>query len=139
MREKQHLAEGVELELGNEVESNTMGYRTWMTSTARQDDIIHGDSRTAKAGALPSVRMDMPNVRECYHSMLNTKKSREGSQLHWDTVFTLGAVLDLSTHLYNYPTPLAPELARFVVADKDLYIPRDHISSVRHTWPGKEC
>jgi hypothetical protein len=22
------------------------------------------------------------------------------------------------------------------VAEKDLYIPRDHISSVQHTWPG---
>ena len=97
----------------------------WMSSS-------HGDStRVGEEETKSAVE-----AVGCHHSWINTKRSREGSQLHWDTVRTLGAVLDLSTHLHNYPTPLAPPLARFVVAKQDLYIPRDRITSVQHTWPG---
>ena len=66
----------------------------------------------------------------------NSKKAREGSQVHWDTVDALRAVLDLSTHLHNYPIPLDTSLARFVVARDDLYIPRQHVTPVQDTWPG---
>ena len=79
----------------------------------------------------------MANLKDCYHSWVSTKKSREGSHLHWETVSTLKAVLDLSTHLYNYPTPLASNLAQFVVAKDDLYIPRQNIASVQEIWPGR--
>ena len=77
------------------------------------------------------------DVRDCHHSLISTKKAREGSQLHWETVSTLKAVLDLSTHLCNYPVPLATELAKFVVAKKDLYVPRCAITSVEKMWPGE--
>ncbi len=70
-----------------------------------------------------------------HHSWLSTKRGRE-SALHKETVATLGAVLDLSTHLHNYPLPRNPSLARFVAAADDLYIPRENIASMEDTWPG---
>lgn len=72
-----------------------------------------------------------------HHSWLSTKRSREKFPLHQEAVSTLGALMDLSTHLYNYPVPVDTSLARFVVAEQDLYIPRQHIASVQDTWPGK--
>ena len=73
----------------------------------------------------------------CHHSWMSTKRSREKSSLHQETVLTLEALLDLSTHLQNYPVPVDPSLAQFVVAQQDLYIPRQHIAHVQDTWPGK--
>lgn len=73
----------------------------------------------------------------CYHSWLSTKRSRESTAIHNETVSTLEAVLDLSTHLQNYPVPCDTSLAKFVVAEQDLYIPRQHIATMPATWPGK--
>ncbi len=74
---------------------------------------------------------------DCCHSLISTKKSRESSPVHWDTVSTLRAVLDLSTHLYNYPVPLNTNLAEFVVGNNDLYIPQQHVASMQNIWPGR--
>ena len=104
--------------------------KVWM-STASE-----GLESETQRSVLPQVEREAA-VSKCYHSwVVNTKRAREGSRLHWETVSTLRAVLDTSTHLTHYPTPLHPSLARFVVAKRDLYIPRQSISSVEETWPG---
>ena len=78
-----------------------------------------------------------PEVSPSYHSLISTKRTRESSSIHHETVTTLAAVLDLATHLHNYPLPSNPALAKFVVAKDDLYIPRQHITSMPDTWPGE--
>ena len=138
LREKQHRVAGVEL--GDGLESHSaLGYRAWMTDTGVEggQEGMHQDGGFRTDRGVRTRRDVVSNMRDCYHGWLNTKTSREGSQLHWDTVSTLGAVLDLSTHLNNYPTPIAPGLARFVTAKQDLYIPRDRIISVEQAWPGR--
>ena len=55
-----------------------------------------------------------------------------------NTLLTMEAILDYSTHLRYFPVPLAPSLATFLVAKDDLYIPRDNVTDVRALWPG-EC
>lgn len=105
----------------------SMENRVWISGTS-----MGPDSEDQGRGN----EVELVTVRTCHHSWLNTKKSREGSHLHWETVSTLGAVIDLSTHLSNYPTPLATPLTRFVVAEEDLYIPRQHISPAQDVWPG---
>lgn len=145
LREKQHQVGGVELRGGVESHS-VVGYQTWMTSSGvgsqditHQDRIarMHHQDSTHQQDRGVRTRRDISNMRDWFQSWLNTKRSHERSQLHWDTVSTLGAVLDLSTHLHNYPTPIAPELARFVAAKQDRYIPRDRIINVQQAWPGK--
>lgn len=54
-----------------------------------------------------------------------------------ETVDVARSVLDFATHLRNYPTPLAPELATFVVAKEDLYVPRHCVQDIRSLWAGK--
>lgn len=53
-----------------------------------------------------------------------------------DTLLTMEAVLDYSTHLRYFPVPMAPNLATFLVAKDDLYIPRDSVADVWALWPG---
>lgn len=55
-----------------------------------------------------------------------------------ETVQMMQYVLDYSTHFNNYPRPVAPELATFLTAKEDLYIPRDNVADVRDLWPGKK-
>ena len=74
---------------------------------------------------------------DCNHSWLSTKRPREKCTLHQEAAATLAAVMDLSTHLHNYSQPVDVSLARFVVAEQDLYIPRQHVANVQDTWPGK--
>lgn len=58
------------------------------------------------------------------------------SKLRLETVATLKSILDFSTHLSNYPVPLAPELAVFLAAKGDCYVPRQNVTDVRTIWPG---
>ncbi len=79
-----------------------------------------------------------------HHSTISVKiktkgigrKKRKFFPRH-ETVDIMRSVLDFATHLRNYPVPLAPELAVFVAAKEDLYIPRQHVQDVRSIWPGK--
>lgn len=80
--------------------------------------------------------VDGQERRDHYYSWVDTKRGREKSQLHWETMSTLRAVLDLSTHLSNYPVPLDTGLAHYVVAKDDLYVPRQHIANMKEVWPG---
>ena len=66
------------------------------------------------------------------------RKKRKEKSLHEDTVSMLQAVLDTATHLSTFSRPLAPELAVFLAAKEDLYIPRQNITDVRSSWPGRE-
>lgn len=98
-----------------------------------------GDSCTSvmQESTLSNPQRLASDTRNCYRSwVVNTKKCRESNPWHWETVSMLKAVLDMSTHLCNYPVPLDTRLARFVVAKGDLYIPRHDIASVQTTWPG---
>ncbi len=58
------------------------------------------------------------------------------SEAHKETVSLMLAVLNSSTHFSNFAQPVEPELASFVAAKDDLYIPRHNVSDVRTLWPG---
>lgn len=108
----------------------SMGNSMWMSSTSERCS-----SPMQEESSLPDPQRE--ETRDCHRSWLvNTKKARESNPWHWETVSTLQAVLDMSTHLSNYPVPLDTSLSRFVVAKKDLYIPRHSITSVQSAWPG---
>lgn len=105
--------------------------RVWISSTSASCSSAGQDSMLGGGGGVESA------LRDTHRSwVVNTKRSRESKPWHWETVSTLRAVLDMSTHLCNYPLPLDTALARFVVARQDLYIPRDSIASVLTAWPG---
>ena len=53
-----------------------------------------------------------------------------------ETLAMMQSVLNSSTHLKNFPVPLSPELAEFVAARQDAYIPRHSVTDVRVLWPG---
>lgn len=65
-----------------------------------------------------------------------TSRSKQ-SLLHWEAVEVMRCVLDVGTHLGHFPTPLSPEMAIFIAAKNDLYVPRKNITDVRSTWPGQ--
>ena len=46
-------------------------------------------------------------------------------------------VLDYMTHINSYPRPISPELAVFIVAEDDMYVPRGGLTDVRELWPGR--
>ena len=46
-------------------------------------------------------------------------------------------LMDDASHIRKFPVPLAPDLAIFLAAKEDSYIPRDNIADVRHFWPGE--
>ena len=46
-------------------------------------------------------------------------------------------ILDFATHLGMFPPPLAPNLATFVAAKDDLYVPRQNVTDVRSIWSGE--
>ena len=102
----------------------------WMSSSTSENH-----STSAQNITLPRINSDLKHTYRSW--LVNTKKARENSAWHWETVSTLKAVLDLSTHLCNYPLPLQTNLASFVVAKRDLYIPRHNITNIETVWPGK--
>lgn len=53
-----------------------------------------------------------------------------------ELVETMRMVLDSWTHHQNFPLPLAPNLAHFVAAREDAYIPRRQLTDVRCLWQG---
>ena len=65
-----------------------------------------------------------------------TSKSKK-SLLYWETVEVMRCVLDVGTHLGHFPAPLSPEMAIFIAAKDDLYVPRKNITDVRSVWPGQ--
>lgn len=76
--------------------------------------------------------LKLPNVK------LKDDKKEKNFLPKAETVQMMQYVLDYSTHFNNYPRPVAPELATFLTAKEDLYIPRDNVADVRDLWPGKE-
>ena len=66
----------------------------------------------------------------------NQTNRKETFQPKGETVQMLSWMLDYTTHLHSYPCPISPELASFVVAKDDLYVPRRGVTDVRDLWPG---
>lgn len=58
------------------------------------------------------------------------------SEAHRETVSLMQAVLNAATHFNSFPQPDSPELAQFIAAKDDLYIPRHNVLDVRELWPG---
>ncbi len=58
------------------------------------------------------------------------------SEAHRETVSLMQAVLNSATHFSNFSPPVAPELALFIAAKDDLYIPRHNVTDVQSLWPG---
>ena len=58
------------------------------------------------------------------------------SEAHRETISLMQAVLNSATHFSNFSPPVAPELALFIVAKDDLYIPRHNVTDVQSLWPG---
>lgn len=65
-----------------------------------------------------------------------SKHKRNQFKSHPETVATMNSILDFATHLNNFPTPLAPDLAVFLAAKNDCYVPRQNVTDVRSIWPG---
>lgn len=125
MREKNNCTQKTTPQVWEGLEDSAMASNMWMTSSDNERQETSKCDRTLQH-RVPAIT----------YSWLNTKATRESCPHHWKTVDTLRAVLDFSTHLYNYPVPLDTQLARFLVAKQDLYIPRHHISDVQSMWPG---
>ena len=53
-----------------------------------------------------------------------------------ETVNMMRWMFDYATHLQSYPCPIAPELAIFLTAKWDMYIPRHNVTDIRDLWPG---
>lgn len=53
-----------------------------------------------------------------------------------EAVRMMQQILDASTHLKNFPTPSSTELAVFLAAKEDHYVPRANITDVRQLWQG---
>ena len=54
-----------------------------------------------------------------------------------EAVRMMQQVLDGSTHLKNFPVPSSTELAVFLAAKEDHYVPRANIADVRQLWQGE--
>ena len=72
-------------------------------------------------------------------SVRNTWKSvrRKDGLPRPELLDAMRMVLDSFTNHWSFPVPLCPELAQFVTAKEDAYIPRGHIVDVRTLWPGR--
>lgn len=69
-------------------------------------------------------------------SALKKIKTREDLSTKTETVDFMNFVMDEATHLKNFPLPVDPSLAQFVVAKHDGYVPRDNVMSPCDIWPG---
>lgn len=69
-------------------------------------------------------------------SVLKKIKTRKDFSTKPETVDFMNFVMDEATHLQNFPPPVDPSLARFVVAKHDAYVPRDNVMSPCGIWPG---
>lgn len=90
----------------------------------------HSDGRGVKS-ATPSEK-DGGKV----HKRAISKHKWKQFKSHPETVATMNSILDFATHLSNFPTPLAPDLAVFLAAKNDCYVPRQNVTDVRSIWPG---
>ena len=75
------------------------------------------------------------DCREEHHIGTKSHKWKQ-LKLRPETVATMNSILDFATHLSNFPVPLAPDLAVFLAAKGDCYIPRQNVTDVRSIWPG---
>ena len=71
-------------------------------------------------------------------SLLKREEKEKLSVTSEESIAMMRCLMDDSSHLRKYPTPLAPELALFLAAKEDMYIPRENIADVRHLWPGEK-
>ena len=69
------------------------------------------------------------------HSQLTRMRQKGGSPTP-EMLSVMRMILDFSTHHRNFPVPLDPQLAHFVAAKEDAYIPRGNITDVHSLWPG---
>ena len=71
-------------------------------------------------------------------SLLKREEKETLSVTREESIALMRCLMDDFSHLRKFPTPLAPELALFLAAKEDMYIPRENIADVRHLWPGKK-
>ena len=81
------------------------------------------------------LEQDRKKFRIGSKKAVSTHRQKQ-SKLRSETVAMLKSILDFSTHLSNFPVPLAPELAVFLAAKGDCYVPRQNVTDVRTIWPG---
>ena len=112
----------------------------WEVTAATRDEShtsAHGDRMVDSQSSTP-----LEQVRQKFNTGSKkdiSTRGRKQSKLRSETVATLNSILDFSTHLSNFPVPLAPELAVFLAAKGDCYIPRQNVSDVRTIWPGRSA
>lgn len=97
-------------------------------SSAPSDGMMNPQSST-------QLEQDGKKFRISSKKAVSTHRQKQ-SKLRSETVATLKSILDFSTHLSNFPVPLAPELAVFLAAKGDCYVPRQNVTDVRTIWPG---
>ena len=92
-------------------------------------------AKPARDGHPPSVFADATKLKVKVKNIKTNK--RQVFQPKTETVQMLRWMLDYTTHLNCYPCPISPELALFVIAKDDMYIPRNGVPDVRDLWPGE--
>ncbi len=97
------------------------------TNTKQSQSVLNKEASSLE-DVTSKLRVKLKNRR--------TKK-RETFQPNIETVQMLRWLLDYTTHLNSYPCPISPELAHFIVAKEDAYVPRNGVSDVQDLWPGK--
>ncbi len=85
---------------------------------------------------IQSCDQDSGSLFPSHPTILPVRPSIYKSEAHKETVSLMLAVLNSATHFSNFAQPVDPELALFVAAKDDLYIPRHNVSDVRTLWPG---
>ena len=97
--------------------------------TAGSHDFVYFTGETGLTGD--------ENLFSSHPAIVPVMPRRPMSHTQRETLSLMQAVLNSATHFSNYPKPAAPELALFIAANKDLYIPRHNVTHVQTLWPGK--
>ena len=96
--------------------------------TAVSHDFVYCTGKTGLTGN--------ENLFSSHPTIIPVLPRRPISPSRRETLSLMQAVLNSATHLNNYPQPAAPELALFVAAHNDMYIPRHNVTHVQTIWPG---
>lgn len=74
-----------------------------------------------------------------YIPPLKTRKpTNKTSKINPETVLFMNLLMDRATHIKNYPQPCEPRLAKFIAANRDAYVPREHVDEPTAIWPGSQ-
>ena len=101
-----------------------------------QSSQVVGDQNAAKSAAITYLSGDNSNT-SWFKLILPGSREKSKGSLYPEAVHFMRTVLDVATHLSHFPVPFSPQLATFLEAQDDLYVPRQSVTDVRSIWPGE--